>query len=150
MTQRTHLIPLPADLEKFDLHLKTSSDKYTNDVILVLFYNKEKRPVGGILIIFSNAVVCALLYCHDVQKVRPLPSYLPAQIDKHWVIEKDGYRIRISCNGVLVLNQTASGGTCDPDFYDQRMYWGQKVSSIRFSIGSQYDTATDYYFIDSG
>ena len=149
MTQRTQLIP--ADLEKFDLHLKTSSDKYSEDAILVLFYNKEKREVGGILIIFSNAVVCDLLFCHDLEKVRPLPSYLPAQIDKHWVIEKNGYRIRISCNGVLVLDQTASRGTCDePTFYDQRKYWGQKVSSIRFSIGDHYDTATNYYYIDSG
>ena len=123
----------------------------SNDAILVLFYNKEEREVGGILIIFSNAVVYDLLFCHNMVKVHPLPSYLPAQIDKHWVIEKNGYRIRISCNGVLVLDQTASRGTCDePTFYDQSKYWGQKVSNIRFSIGSQYDTATDYYYIDSG
>ena len=76
---------------------------------------------------------------------------LPAEIDKHWVIEKNGYRIRIRCNGVLVLDQTVSRGACDdPDYYDQSKYWGQKVSSIRFSIGDYYDTATAYYYIDSG
>ena len=118
---------------------------------MVLFYNKEEREVGGILIIFSNAVVCDLLFCHNMVKVHPLPSYLPAQIDKHWVIEKNGYRIRISCNGVLVLDQTASLTTCDePKWYDQSKYWGQKVTSIRFSIGDSYDTATEYYYIDSG
>ena len=119
-------------------------------MILVLFYNKEEREVGGILIIFFNAVACDLLFCYDMQKSHPLPSYLPAQIDKHWVIEKNGYRIRIRCNGVLVLDQTASGGTCD--HYDPSKYnWGQKVTGIRFSTGGVlYDTATNYYYIDSG
>ena len=145
MTQRTQLIP--ADLEKFDLHLKTPG----NGQILVLFYNKERRPVGGILIYLFDIVECDLLFCHDLVKARPLPSYLPAEIDKHWVIEKNGYRIRIRCNGVLVLDQTVSRGACDdPDYYDQSKYWGQKVSSIRFSIGDYYDTATAYYYIDSG
>ena len=125
----------------------------SNDAILVLFYNKEEREVGGILIIFSNAVVYDLLFCHNMVKVHPLPSYLPAQIDKHWVIEKNGYRIRISCNGVLVLDQTASGGTCDPDYYesyDQSEYWGQKVTGIKFRTTNFLDTASDYYYIESG
>ena len=148
MTQRTQLIP--ANLEMFDLHLKTSSFERSNDAILVLFYNKEERAVGGILIIFSNAVVCDLLLCHDVVKARPLPSSLPAQIDKHWVINKSGYRIEIYCNGVLVLEQVASRHTCDEHTYDQSKYWGQNVRSIRFSLGDLYDTATEYYYIDSG
>jgi len=150
VTQRTQLIP--ADLEMFDLHLKTSSLMRSNDVILVLFYNKEERAVGGIRITFFYTVRCDLLLCHDRVRTRPLPSSLSAQIDKHWVINKSGQRIEIYCNGVLVLDKTASRGTCDePTFYDQSKYWGQKVSSIKFSIDEQlYDNATDYYYIDSG
>ena len=142
---RTQLIP--ADLEKFDLHLKTPG----NGQILVQFYNKERRAVGGFVISFS-ILLYNLLFCHDHDKDwLPLPSYLPAEKDKHWVIEKNSYRIRIRCNGVLVLDQTVSRGACDdPDYYDQSNYWGQKVSSIRFSIGDYYDTATAYYYIDSG
>ncbi|XP_063685477.1 uncharacterized protein LOC134819451 isoform X2 [Bolinopsis microptera] len=148
VTQRTQLIP--ADLEKFDLHLKTSSYMRSNDAILVMFHNKEERAVGGILIIFSNAVVYDLLLCHDLIEVRIFSKYLiPAEIDKHWVIEKNGYGIRIRCNGVLVLDTTVSSRTCDSKWSDQSKYWGQKVSSIRFSIGDSYDTATNYYYIDS-
>ena len=117
-----------------------------------MFYNKEERVEGGILITFSNAVLYNLLFCHGTD-MRPLPSELPAEIDKHWVIEKNGYRIRIRCNGVLVLDQTASGGTCDPDYYesyDQSEYWGQKVSGIKFRTTNFLDTASDYYYIESG
>ena len=102
------------------------------------------------------------MFCHDLDKAHPLPHYLPAQIDKHWVIEKNGNRIRILCNGVLVLDQTVSPRTCDEStYFDQSMVskvWGQKVTSIRFSVYDLYDnatkyyhdTATKYYYIDSG
>ena len=121
-------------------------------MILVQFYNKVEIPVGGIVISFSNVVVYNLLFCHDHDKDwLPLPSYLPAEKDRHWVIEKNGYRIRMHCNGVLVIDQTVSHRTCDnPKWYDQSKNWGQKVTGIQFSVNGVYDTATNYYYIDSG
>ncbi|XP_063689478.1 deleted in malignant brain tumors 1 protein-like [Bolinopsis microptera] len=142
---------IPADLEKFDLHLKTSSFERSNDKIVVMFHNKEERLVGGISIMFYDAVVYDLLLCDDTNNVRHFPSYLSRDIDKHWVIQKDGYRIRIRCNGVQVLDTTVSSGTCHGKWSDRSKYWGQNVSSIKFMRTDRdwQDTATNYYYIDS-
>ena len=136
---------IPADLETSYLHLRTNSTAGSGDETLIWYDDKEWRIAGGIDIWFTSPVKYKLLYCK--QNYTTFPTSLPAEQDKHWVIEKRGNRTVIYCNGKQVLDITASSETCDnPKYADTwDTYWGREVSSIKFH--SQYDTASDYYFI---
>ena len=135
---------IPADLETSYLHLKTNSTASSGDKTVIWYYNEEGRVAGGIVIWFTSPVKNALMYC---QQYTTFPTSLPSQQDKHWVIEKRGYRTVIYCNGKQVLDITASSETCDdPKRADiWATHWGREVSSIEFSY--EYDNATDFFYI---
>ena len=136
---------IPADLETSYLHLRTTSTAGSGDKTVIWYYNEEERIAGGIGIWFTSSVKFILGYCQQYHTT--FPTSLPAEQDKHWVIEKRGYRTVIYCNGRQVLDITASSETCDdPDNTDTwATDWGREVSNIKFP--SKYDTASNYYFI---
>ena len=137
---------IPADLETSYLHLRTTSTAGSGDKTLIWYYDEEGRRAGGIVISwFTSPVKYGLLNCQ--QYYTTFPTSLPAEQDKHWVIEKRGYSTVIYCNGKQVLDITSSSETCyDPDNTETwDTIWGQEVSSIEFS--SEYDSATDFFYI---
>ena len=136
---------IPADLETSYLHLRTTSTAGSGDKTLIWYYDEEGRVAGGIVIWFTSPVKYMIGYCQ--QYVTTFPTSLPAEQDKHWVIEKRGNRTVIYCNGKQVLDITASSETCDNPYIGDTWdtYWGREVSKIKFP--SQYDTATISYLI---
>ena len=93
---------------------------------------------------FSSAVEYLLPHCQN--RRAPFPEIVPEEADKHWLIERRGYRIVIHCNGKLVLNITVSTDTCDlPDYANTGdTVWRRRVSS---EFNSYWDTASDMFYI---
>ena len=135
---------IPVDLETSYLHLRTNSATGGGDNSETWYYNDVGLYAGGIDIWFTSTVKFRLLAC---QFYKPFPLPVPSEQDKHWVIEKRGYRTVILCNGQLVLDITASSKTCDdPEYADTwATHWGRKVTSIKFPPGR--DSATKMYFV---
>ena len=135
---------ISVDLETSYLHLRTNSAAGSGDKIVAWFYKGEERShVGGIAIWFSSSVKYHFGRCRKYYTT--FPFSVPAEQEKHWVIEKRGYRTVMLCNGQLVLDITVSSETCDKYRDTWATYWGREVTSIKFP--SQYDTATTFYYV---
>ena len=70
---------------------------------------------------------------------------LPSTTKKIWRITLDkseGIRVKIHCNGVLVLNLLLSDETCPYYRSSYYNYWSRDVTQLHFPT---YDTASDYY-----
>ena len=137
---------IPTNLETSYLHLRTNRATGSGDKTVIWYYHGEERLfAAGIGIWFTSPVKYILLDCQKYYTA--FPSTVPAEQDKHWVIEKRGYRTVMLCNGQLVLDITASSETCDhPKYRDTwATYWGREVTSIKFP--SRWDTATNLYYI---
>ena len=135
---------ITTDLDTSYLHVRTNSTVGSGDYTWIWYYDEEGRAAGGIVVWFSSTVKYRLRYCQ--QSYTSFPTSIPAEQDKEWVIEKRDLKTKVYCNGQQVLDITVSSETCDPKYADTwETYWGREVSKIRFS--SQYDTASDYYYI---
>ena len=135
---------IPVDLETSYLHLRTNSTAGSRDKVVIRYRDENGMKAGGISIWFTLPMKYMLVKCQKYQTA----FSVPADQDKHWVIEKRGYRTVMLCNGQLVLDITASSETCDSDTWADTWatYWGRKVSYIKFpSEGG--DIATDFYFV---
>jgi hypothetical protein len=142
-------VMIPVELETSYLHVKTNSEVWSEDMTWIQYYDKEGRPAGGIVIWFySPRVEYRLEYCQ--YSSTPFPLTLPTTVNKVWTVEKRGYRTRLFCNGVLVLDITVSDTTCYmKDYSNWETYWGREVGRIEFSEASVHflDSASDMYMI---
>ena len=129
-------IRVPADVETSYLHLRTVREE---KFIRIYFYDKEGDDTGGIEIEFTTPVKYGLGRCHS--ELTLFPTSLPAEADKHWVVEKRGYRTIMYCNGKQIFNITASSVTCSYNFW--KASWGKEVSEIELGFGV-YGTASYY------
>ena len=135
---------IPVDLDTSSLHLTTNSATGSGDKTVIWYYNDEKGlPAGGIIIYFTSVVKYRLVQCQ--RGPRTFPVRIPSEQDKHWVIEKHGYRTVVLCNSQQVLDITTSPETCDSYSNTFATYWGREVTSIKFP--SSWDTASDVYYI---
>ena len=135
--------PIPVDLETSYLHLRTSSAEGSGHLAYIPYTDDKWNPAGLIYIWFSYPVKYKLDYCqHGSQNF----TSLPVEQDKHWVIEKRGYRTIMFCNGVQVLDVTASSLTCNDPYFAHAWHavWGQEVGIIKFD--PKYDTASYTYY----
>jgi hypothetical protein len=135
-------VVVPVELDTSYLHVKTNSEVGSEDRTEIYYDDKEGREAGGISIRFSSPhVKYYLLHCQSYYT--PSPPTLPTTVNKVWTIEKRGYRTRVFCNKVLVLDITVSDTTCD--WGDWKTEWGRQVGGIKFH---EYDdTASDIYMI---
>jgi hypothetical protein len=133
-----HGVKIPVELDTSYLHVKTNSEVGSRDETLIRYYKKEGRKAGGIAILFSSPrVEYRLEDCqHERLDYTPLPLTLPTTVNKVWTIEKRGYRTRLFCNGVLVLDITPSDTTCY--FSSWKTKWGREVGGIEFSAADMY------------
>ena len=136
---------IPADLETSYLHLRTDSVLRRLGFAAktrIYFYDEEGNVAGGISILFSSPGRYALLFCQEW--LQPFPTSIPAERNKHWMIEKRGYRTVIYCNGVQVLDESVSSALCDDKYTETwAATWGRGASRIKFRL----DTASDFYYI---
>jgi hypothetical protein len=137
-------VKIPVELETLYLHVKTNSEVGSEDGTWIQYNGKEGRLAGAIGISFRSPRVKYILdYCQDDYSSFPLT--LPTTVNKVWTIEKRGYRTRMFCNGVLVLDFTVSDTTCNMKYYsDWEYFWGREVGEIKFS---KSDRASDMYMI---
>ena len=136
---------IPADMDTSYLHLRTVNTVGSDDFILmmVLFYDEEGEAAGFIYILFFESVSEYKLSCQSSRT--PLLTNLPAETDKHWVVEKRGYRTIIHCNGKLVVNITATSETCSNKNGNWNTIWGREVTKIEINLdGYGYQTASYY------
>ena len=138
--------PIPVDLETSYLYLRTNSAEGSGEYVFITYLGRNWEPAGGIAIWFHSPVMYTLLMC---QQYAIFSKSLPETQEKHWVIEKRGYRTTIYCNGEQVLDITASSVTCDnPRFTDMWFNsWGHAVGMIKFD---PIDTASDTFYTDTG
>jgi hypothetical protein len=135
-------VKIPVELETSYLHVKTNSEVGSKDRTKILYYDKEGREAGGIKIRFTSPRV--KYYLEKCQyDYTPFPPILPKTVNKVWTIEKRGYRTRMFCNGVLVLDITVSDTTCYWRYWETD--WEREVGGIQFH--REYDTASDMYMI---
>ena len=136
-------IIIPADMETSYLHVRTVNTVASDDFIemWVSFYDEEEETAGGIGIWLNESASEYVLNCQS--SWTPFLTSLPAETEKHWVVEKRGYRTIIHCNGKLVVNKTATSDTCTENENDWNTIWGREVKKIQI-VGSDLSTASYY------
>jgi hypothetical protein len=135
-------VKIPVELETSYLHVKTNSEVESEDETAIYYYDKEGGDAGGIKIWFIYALLgYNLKNCQS--SPTPFTHTVPTTVNKVWTFEKRGYRTRMFCNRVLVLEITVSDTTCDHIYWET--YWGREVGGILFH--REYDTASDMYMI---
>ena len=132
---------IPADMDISYLHLRTVNTVGRHEMI-VSFDDEEGETAGGIRIWFNESVSEYRLSCQYYWT--PLLTSLPAETDKHWVVEKRGYRTIIHCNGKLVVNITATSETCSNKNRNGNTIWGREVTNIQIM---ESGLSTSSYYI---
>ena len=134
-------VMIPHNLETTPLQIKTDSTTGSKESVAVYLYTAEReaRPVE-VYLQFTSPPQYHLTDC--TTSYTDLPSTLPSDINKVWVITKlPGPRLTVQCNGVTVVNITMSD-TCISS--DWKEYWSNKGGKIKFPRSS--DTASDEYW----
>ena len=132
---------IPVSLETSYLHLKTSSSLGSGHKLEVQFFDEDQEFVSGITILFvSKTGKFQLDKC--MKRSRPFDMSIPVEDNRLWSIKKRGYRIILSCNGLRVLDVTASSETCNNAEY---ISWEQNVVEMKFDRSKNSEEATFYY-----
>ena len=133
-------VKIPHNLETTPLLIKTDSTAGSGEYVYVNLYTAGGHIAGSVYLYFNSPPQYYLAYCTKSDTV--LPSTLPTDINKVWVITKlPGYRITVQCNGVTVLDITMSDDTCTDSRW--REYWTRRrIKKIKFYYS---DTASDEY-----
>ena len=134
---------IPADMETSYLHVRTVNTVASDDFIemWVSFYDEEEETAGGIGIWLNESASEYVLNCQS--SWTPFLTSLPVETEKHWVVEKRGYRTIIHCNGKLVVNITATSKTCSNINGNWNTIWGREVTKINLYRDS-FQTASYY------
>ena len=132
-------VKIPHNLEISPLQIKTDSAVGSGDRVILYLYTAGGEYVG-IVQVSLNSSRYLLRSCSTSWTA--LPSTLPSEINKVWVITKlPGPRITLECNGVKVVDITLSDDTCNESGWST--YWTRgQVKQIEFDSS---DTASDEY-----
>ena len=121
------------DMEKRPIEIKDS--KFTR--FYLKFFTAQNDFAGGVRIKLSSTPQYRLVWCNDWTN---FPKPLPYDTEKIWRITLDkseGIRVKIYCNGVLMLNLLLTDHTCADDL-DWSTFWSRDVDKI-------YLPSVDYY-----
>ena len=134
---------IPVSLETFYLHLKTSSSLDSGHKLEVQFFDEDQEFVSGITIFFvSKTGKFQLEKC--MKKSRPFDTTITAGDNRLWSIEKRGYRMIVSCNGLRVLDVTASSETCNDKKWNS-VIWGRKIVWMKLDRSKNNSEETFYH-----
>ena len=120
------------------MHFKSEVDN--GGKLEVNFLDEEGDLASGITITFKSRDRYQLSNC--MQQSRPFDSERLSKENRLWTIEKRGYRIIVSCNGLRVLDVTASSETCTDDDYSR---WGHTIVDMTFDRSKSGVEATFYH-----
>ena len=146
---------IPVSLEACYLHVKTSiavkKNRKSGKKLEILFFNESYEFVSGITILFEWKSEYKLDKC--MKKSRPFDTHVPTELHRLWSIEKRGMRIIVSCNGVKVLDFTATSKTCDDEKWNA-LSWGSNVVEMKFALSEKNrnmnNKAKKFYFLGKG
>ena len=148
----SHYKTITADLEVSFLHLKTGSAVGSGEGLTIQYYDDLNNYAGGIGILFTHPLqLVGLMSCQQ-----PRTHFITSLPENIWMIKKRGYRTVIYCNGIMVIDITASSATCDDlqnweqnDTYGASWptIWGRKVSRIQLWPQTNNHKSKDYYYI---
>ena len=134
---------IPVSLETSYLHLKTSSSLGSGHKLEVQFFDEDQEFVSGITILFvSKTGKFQLDKC--MKRSRPFDMSIPVEDNRLWSIKKRGYRIIVSCNGLRVLDVTASSETCNDKKWNS-VTWGRKVVGMKLERSKNNNEKLFYY-----
>ena len=125
------------------MHLKTSSSLGSGHKLEVQFFDEDQEFVSGITILFvSKTGKFQLDKC--MKKSRPFDTTITAGDNRLWSIEKRGYRMIVSCNGLRVLDVTATSETCNDKKWNS-VTWGRKIVWIKLDQSKNNSEETFYH-----
>ena len=131
-------------LETSYLHLKTSSGVDSGHKLEVRFFDEDQEFVSGITISFVSVTGKFQLDNKCMKKSRPFDMSIPVEDNRLWSIKKRGYRIIVSCNGLIVLDVTASSETCNDKKWNS-VTWGRKVVGMKLERSKNNNEKLFYY-----
>jgi len=134
---------IPVFLEACHLHVKTSIAVDSGKKLEIRFFNESSEFVSGITILFESKSKYKLDKC--MKKSRPFDTHVPTELHRLWSIEKRGLRIIVSCNGVEVLDFTATSETCNDKKWNA-LTWGSNVVQMKFDRSKKIEEPTLYHF----
>ena len=136
-------VKIPHNMQTPPLQIKTDSTAGSGEQVIVSFYTVGGDYAGGIGVYFHSRPWYSLAFC---KSPADLPSTLPSDINKVWVITKlPGPRLTVQCNDVTVVDLTMSDDTCSDSNW--REYWTKQIEQIKFA---SWDTASDEYWAPPG
>ena len=134
------------DLENFPLEIKTNSTLGSDEFLAMGFFKYtpltrypryEMFHAGGIEIIFSSTPQYYIQLC--TYPWLDFLTTLPSAAEKIWKITLDkssGIRVKVHCNGVLVVDHPVSRQNCS--YFNWRTSWMNDVTDIWFSTVYRY------------
>ena len=125
-------VKIPHNLQTTPLRIKTNSAAGSEEKMEVTLYTAgrdDSKPAGWVFFKFSSPPQYSLGWCMD--SIVDLPSELPRDINKEWVITKfPGPRITVQCNEVTVLDFLLSNDTCNAVYWND--FYGKQTEQIKF------------------
>ena len=109
----------------------------------VFFYSTggSRSLAGGVRLTFSSTLEYHLRFCSS--SYSNLPVTPPSSVNKIWkfsLIRSSDVRVKITCNGVEVLNLLITETTCFDRYWSN--IWNKDVEKIKFH---SRDKASDEY-----
>ena len=106
------------------LQIKTNSVKESGRKITVQFYDSEDQEAGGVQILFKEKLQQEVMNCFG-NSLTEIPATALDEMEKVWTIHRIMTKIRMECNGVLVLEFELS--ECGSE---ATVFWEREVTRI--------------------
>ena len=136
-------VSITHNLETTPLLIKTNSAAGSgSSVYVAVVFNEDSKE--SVFFNFASPPQYFIRWaCINVNK--PFPIALPTEVHKVWKITKlPGPKIRIHCNGKLVLDFTIS------DSCQDRAHWTSNNANVKTIKFYKTDKASDYYYKPAG
>ena len=126
------------NLETTPLQIKTNT---TAGKVSVYFYNAAGKRTGDVSFDLKSPPTYSKYSIGLCRKWTKFPSVLPSETHKVWQLTKQpGPRIKLQCNGEIVLDILLSDQTCD-----NNENWKEDWGDVKQIMFRKWDTASDYY-----
>ena len=144
-------VKIPWNPDSETITVTTESVAGTEELLDVLFYDKDGGKAGAVLIKFYTQIKYMIGWCNSAYTAFPVT--LPTSTQKTWIFTYDyaEKRVQMFCNGVQVLSVVLSDSVCTRSIWGEATtkwidYWERKPTQIDFVLK---DDASDSYCISS-
>ena len=128
--------------DSMTLEVRTSSALGSFQKMYVYFKDENDDWAGALLVLFGREPSYQIGWCYE--NWQPLPNNLPMEQDKTWLITKTFKRMKVSCNGVEVLDVELNDEVCDRTNLKSlwSAYWAREITT--FFIPTTDDASISY------